>query len=78
MSIRVARSTHSQSNNANDDDENGNECDDTADNSDYQSVVVAHGLLDLRHFCLNFCGLSDGNAPDDVRFLSRWSCEDSR
>lgn len=78
MSVGVVWARHSQANNANHDDENGDECDDASNNTDYQSVIVTHRLLNLRKFCLDLGRLSDRNAPNDVRFLGGRTSENSR
>lgn len=69
------RTTHAQSHDAYNDDQNGNESNDSPDDSDYERVVVTHRLFDLRKFRFNFRCLRNGNAPNDIRFLGRWSCE---
>lgn len=77
MGVGVVWASHPQSNDANDDDQDGDECDDSTNYSNYQRVVVAHRLLDLRKFLVYFRRLSDGNAPDDVGLGGGRSGEDS-
>ena len=72
------RSTHSQSNNTNDDDQDSNEGDDATHDSNNQSVIVTHRLLHCWHFRFNLCSLGDRNTPNDVRLLSCWSGQNSR
>lgn len=77
MCVGVARTAHSQSNDANNYDENCNERYDSANNSDDQSVVIAHRLLNLWQFRLNLGRLRDWNAPNDFWLLSRRAGENS-